>query len=175
MFETYVPPPSPWIDRLPNELFSVKPVELKLPIRRDPISCSFQLSNKSDKHVSFRVKTTNPFKYSVQPRSCILLPRSQINVTVTMRALKGFPDIRCTEKFLVQCVAVPPGTTLEEITPEMFDKEAENHVEECRLDAFLTYRDVDPVKETSGDHTAASLVLCSDSSGSFDHKITSPK
>ncbi|TYJ22859.1 hypothetical protein E1A91_A08G152700v1 [Gossypium mustelinum] len=43
------------------------------------------------------------------------------------------PDMQCKDKFLLQSVAASPGTAAKDITPEMFNKESGNHVEECKL------------------------------------------
>ncbi|KAL6522677.1 hypothetical protein OROHE_016524 [Orobanche hederae] len=177
MFSLY-PDGRPMIYRRRNELFSVKPVNLKFRVFSEPVSSSFQLLNKSDQHVAFRVKSTNPFKYSVEPKSGIVLSRSQINVTVTLVQSQKVPSfVYHDDKFLVQCVATPPGITVEEITQAMFDKDAENHVEECELvaDAIYNYggrvkETYEDLEETSEDHTALSYCTMG-SSGSFFHKI----
>ncbi|KAJ0636389.1 putative major sperm protein (MSP) [Helianthus annuus] len=48
---------------------------------RESISCSLQLSNKTENHVAFKVKTTNPKKYCVRPNTGPVLPRSTCDVT----------------------------------------------------------------------------------------------
>lgn len=161
----------------PNELVSVDPLELEFPLElKKQICCSFQLSNKTDKHVAFKVKTTNPKKYSVRPNNGIVLPRSQSNVTVTMQALKEKPStLKCNDKFLVQSVAAPPGATPKDITAEMFNKEAGNHVEECKL--TVAYVDPpsppSPVPEESEEETSENATAVS--RGSSEHQITSAK
>ncbi|KAK5812657.1 hypothetical protein PVK06_028094 [Gossypium arboreum] len=81
------------------------------------------------------VKTTNPKKYCVRPNTGVVLPASTGNViAVTMQAQKEAPpDMQCKDKFLLQSVAASPGTAAKDITPEMFNKESGNHVEECKL------------------------------------------
>ncbi|KAL7183994.1 hypothetical protein ACSBR2_026212 [Camellia fascicularis] len=118
-----------------SELLSIDPLELKFPFElRKQISSSFQLLNKTDKHVAFKVKTTNPKKYSVRPNNGVVLPRSTCNVIVTMQAQKEAPpDMQCKDRFLVQSVVARPGATPKDINPEMFNKEAGNHVEEFKL------------------------------------------
>ncbi|XP_017255421.1 vesicle-associated protein 1-1-like [Daucus carota subsp. sativus] len=161
----------------PEGLISIDPLELKFPLElKKQICCSFQLSNKSDKHVAFKVKTTNPKKYSVRPNNGIVLPRSQSNVTVTMQAQKEVPsDMQCNDKFLVQSVAAPVGATLKDITPEMFNKEAGNHVEECKLKvAYVSPpRPPSPVREESEEETSENTTAVS--RGSSEHQITSAK
>ncbi|CAK9159377.1 unnamed protein product [Ilex paraguariensis] len=43
------------------------------------------------------------------------------------------PDMQCKDKFLLQCGIAGPGATTKDITPELFNKESGNHVEECKL------------------------------------------
>ncbi|XP_006347898.1 vesicle-associated protein 1-1 isoform X1 [Solanum tuberosum] len=118
-----------------GELLQIHPVELQFPFElKKQISSSLQLSNKSDDYVAFKVKTTNPKKYCVRPNTGIVMPRSTCEVIVTMQAQKEAPpDMQCKDKFLLQSVIVSPGTMAKDITPEMFNKESGNHVEEVKL------------------------------------------
>uniref|UniRef100_A0A1D1YLN4 Vesicle-associated protein 1-1 n=1 Tax=Anthurium amnicola TaxID=1678845 RepID=A0A1D1YLN4_9ARAE len=118
-----------------GELLEIEPVELKFPFElKKQISCSLQLSNKTDDYVAFKVKTTNPKKYCVRPNTGVVLPRSTCDIIVTMQSQKESPvDMQCKDKFLVQSVIADPGSTVKDITPEMFTKESGKTVEECRL------------------------------------------
>eukprot|EP00262_Sarcandra_glabra_P007595 TRINITY_DN2048_c0_g4_i3.p1 TRINITY_DN2048_c0_g4~~TRINITY_DN2048_c0_g4_i3.p1 ORF type:complete len:240 (+),score=40.43 TRINITY_DN2048_c0_g4_i3:187-906(+) len=118
-----------------GELISIEPQELSFPFElKKQISCSLQLSNKTDNYVAFKVKTTNPKKYCVRPNTGIVLPRSTCDVIVTMQAQREAPlDMQCKDKFLLQSVVVSPGSTTKDITPEMFNKESGNLVEESKL------------------------------------------
>ncbi|KAF3448345.1 hypothetical protein FNV43_RR09058 [Rhamnella rubrinervis] len=118
-----------------GDLLSIEPLELKFPFElKKQISCSLQLSNKTDSYVAFKVKTTNPKKYCVRPNTGIVLPRSTCDVIVTMQAQKEAPaDMQCKDKFLLQSVKVNQGATPKEINAEMFNKEAGHVVEECKL------------------------------------------
>ncbi|GAB2224539.1 hypothetical protein Drorol1_Dr00005301 [Drosera rotundifolia] len=118
-----------------GELLDIEPTELKFPFElRKQISCSLQLSNKTDNHVAFKVKTTNPKKYCVRPNTGVVLPRATCDVIVTMQAQKEAPpDMQCKDKFLLQSVIASPGATAKDITAEMFNKEAGHVVEECKL------------------------------------------
>ncbi|KAJ6400345.1 hypothetical protein OIU84_015908 [Salix udensis] len=83
-------------------------------------SCSMQLTNKSDKYVIFKVKTTNPKKYCVRPNTGVVMPGSTCRVTFTMQAQKEAPpDMQCKDKFLLQSVVAPDGTTTKDITSDM--------------------------------------------------------
>ncbi|XP_071730788.1 vesicle-associated protein 1-2-like [Rutidosis leptorrhynchoides] len=117
------------------ELVTVDPSELKFSFELNKqISSSLQLTNNTDNHVGFKVKTTNPKKYCVRPNTGVVLPRSSCEIIVTMQAQKEAPaDMQCRDKFLLQSVVASPGATPKDITPEMFSKEAGNAVEECKL------------------------------------------
>ncbi|XP_061996988.1 vesicle-associated protein 1-2-like [Rosa rugosa] len=118
-----------------GELLNIDPQELQFPFElKKQISCSLQLSNKTDDYVAFKVKTTNPKKYCVRPNTGVVLPRSTCDVIVTMQAQKEKPtDMQCKDKFLLQSVVASPGATTKDITPEMFNKESGHNVEECKL------------------------------------------
>ncbi|XP_050387127.1 vesicle-associated protein 1-2-like [Argentina anserina] len=118
-----------------GELLNIEPQELQFPFElKKQISCSLQLSNKTDDYVAFKVKTTNPKKYCVRPNTGVVLPRSTCDVIVTMQAQKEKPsDMQCKDKFLLQSVVTSAGATTKDITPEMFNKESGHSVEECKL------------------------------------------
>ncbi|XP_010258955.1 PREDICTED: vesicle-associated protein 1-2 [Nelumbo nucifera] len=118
-----------------GEFLGIEPQELKFPFElKKQISCSLQLSNKTDNYVAFKVKTTNPKKYCVRPNTGIVLPRSTCDVIVTMQAQREAPpDMQCKDKFLLQSVIASPGATPKDINPEVFNKESGNLVEECKL------------------------------------------
>ncbi|KAL4592980.1 hypothetical protein LXL04_005989 [Taraxacum kok-saghyz] len=118
-----------------GELLNVEPLELKFPFElKKQISCSLLLLNKTDNHVAFKVKTTNPKKYCVRPNTGVVMPRSTCDVIVTMQAQKEAPpDMVCKDKFLLQSVVATPGAAAKDITPEMFSKQSGRVVEECKL------------------------------------------
>ncbi|KAL9265596.1 Vesicle-associated protein 1-2-like protein [Drosera capensis] len=124
-----------------GELLDIEPTELKFPFElRKQISCSLQLSNKTDNHVAFKVKTTNPKKYCVRPNTGVVLPRATCDVIVTMQAQKEAPpDMQCKDKFLLQSVIASPGAAAKNITAEMFNKEAGDVVEECKLRVIYVF------------------------------------
>ncbi|XP_009600288.1 vesicle-associated protein 1-2 [Nicotiana tabacum] len=135
-----------------GELLQIEPIELQFPFElKKQIACSLQLTNKSDNYVAFKVKTTNPKKYCVRPNTGIVMPHSTCDVTVTMQAQKEAPpDMQCKDKFLLQSVVAGPGTTPKDITPEMFNKESGNHVDECKLRvAYVPPQPPSPVQEGS--------------------------
>ncbi|XP_019189007.1 PREDICTED: vesicle-associated protein 1-2 [Ipomoea nil] len=118
-----------------GDLLHIEPLELKFQFElKKQIACSLQLTNKSDNYVAFKVKTTNPKKYCVRPNTGIVVPHSTCDVIVTMQAQKEAPpDMQCKDKFLLQCAIASPGATPKDITPEMFNKESGNRVEESKL------------------------------------------
>lgn len=118
-----------------GELLTVQPTELKFPFElKKQSSCSLQLFNNSDHYVAFKVKTTSPKKYCVRPNTGIVLPKSSCDVTVTMQAQREAPlDLQCKDKFLVQSVITPYGAEMKDISQDMFNKDNENVVEECKL------------------------------------------
>ncbi|KAK2986168.1 hypothetical protein RJ640_008851 [Escallonia rubra] len=118
-----------------GELLSIDPQELQFPFElKKQISCSMQLTNRTNNYVAFKVKTTNPKKYCVRPNTGVVLPHSTCDVIVTMQAQKEAPpDMQCKDKFLLQSAVASPGATTKDITPEMFNKESGNQVEECKL------------------------------------------
>lgn len=141
-----------------EELVIIDPLDLKFPLElKKSISTSFEVINKTDNHVAFKVKTNNPRKYTVRPNSGIVLPRSRSNVTVTMQPqLELPPDMECKDKFLVQSVITNPGSTPKDINPDMFNRSGGNHVEECKLKVIYVSppRKPSPVPEDSEEGTS---------------------
>ncbi|XP_058082276.1 vesicle-associated protein 2-2-like isoform X2 [Magnolia sinica] len=121
------------------ELLEIQPKELKFVFElKKQCHCSVQLVNNSDEYVAFKVKTTSPKKYSVRPNTGIVLPKSTCDFTVTMQAQQAAPpDIQCRDKFLIQSMVVPFGTTVEDITSSLFTKENGRYIEENKLKVIL--------------------------------------
>ncbi|KQJ83783.1 vesicle-associated protein 1-2 isoform X2 [Brachypodium distachyon] len=136
-----------------KELLGIEPLELRFPFEtKKQISCSMQLTNRTDDYIAFKVKTTSPKKYCVRPNSGIVPPRSTSDVIVTMQALKEAPpDMQCKDKFLVQSAVVREGTAVKDITGEMFKKESGNVVDEVKLKVVYVQppRPPSPVREGS--------------------------
>ncbi|KAK8948071.1 Vesicle-associated protein 1-3 [Platanthera guangdongensis] len=109
-------------------LLRIQPTELKFTYELNRHStCTIQMSNDREDYVAFKVKTTNPKKYSVRPNIGVVLP-------VTMQAYKEAPlDAQCKDKFLVQSVVASHGATTNDITVEMFNKEPNKVVDEFKL------------------------------------------
>lgn len=155
-----------------GDLLNIQPSELKFQFElKKQSSCSLQLSNKTDKYVAFKVKTTNPKKYCVRPNAGIVLPRTTCNVTVMMQAPKEAPvDLQCKDKFLLQSVVVPDGVTTRDITPEMFNKEDGKVLEEFKLRVvYIPANPPSPVPEEAeeGSSPRASVVENGHQNGSL--------
>lgn len=120
---------------MPSELLSIQPGELKFPFElKKQISSSLRLVNSSDNNVAFKVKTTNPKKYCVRPNTGVVQPNSSQDVTVTMQAQRETPpDMQCKDKFLVQSVVAPPGSSTKEVSQDLFNKELGNEIHEAKL------------------------------------------
>ncbi|KAK8934345.1 Vesicle-associated protein 1-3 [Platanthera zijinensis] len=116
-------------------LLRIQPTELKFTYELNRHStCTIQMSNDREDYVAFKVKTTNPKKYSVRPNIGVVLPGTTCNVLVTMQAYKEAPlDAQCKDKFLVQSVVASHGATTKDITVEMFNKEPNKVVDEFKL------------------------------------------
>ncbi|CAL9087747.1 vesicle-associated protein [Musa troglodytarum] len=130
-------------------LLNIQPSELRFAFElKKQSSCSFQLTNKTDQYVAFKVKTTNPKKYCVRPNSGIISPRSSCDVTVTMQAQKEAPhDMQCKDKFLLQSVIAEHGAATTDITAEMFNREPGKLVEEFKLRVTYVMASPPPVSE----------------------------
>ncbi|KAF5194404.1 Vesicle-associated protein 1-1 [Thalictrum thalictroides] len=140
-----------------RDLLNIHPSELKFPFElKKQSSSSLQLTNKTEEYVAFKVKTTNPKKYCVRPNTGVVLPGATCDVTVTMQAQKEMPaDMQCKDKFLLQSVTVPNGTTTKDITSEMFNKEAGKVVEEFKLRVvYIPANPPSPVPEESEEGTS---------------------
>uniref|UniRef100_A0A7N0VLY5 MSP domain-containing protein n=1 Tax=Kalanchoe fedtschenkoi TaxID=63787 RepID=A0A7N0VLY5_KALFE len=128
-----------------GELLGIEPQELKFNFEvKKQISTTLQLSNKTDHYVAFK-------KYSVRPNAGIVLPRSTSDIIVTMQAQKEVPvELQSKDKFLLQSVIAPDGSTPKDISPEMFSKEAGNNVEECKLRVvYVVPQRTSPIPEGS--------------------------
>ncbi|XP_021756307.1 vesicle-associated protein 1-3-like [Chenopodium quinoa] len=135
-----------------GDLLNIEPTELRFNFEvRKQANCSMTLTNKTDKYVAFKVKTTNPKKYCVRPNTGVVLPGGTCEVTVTMQAQKEAPlDMQCKDKFLVQSAMAPDGSTAKDITSEMFNKDDGKVVEEFKLRViYIPANPPSPVPEES--------------------------
>ncbi|KAH9765577.1 Vesicle-associated protein 2-2 [Citrus sinensis] len=130
-----------------EELLDIQPLELKFTFEvKKQSTCVIQLGNKSDQCVAFKVKTTSPKKYCVRPNVSIIKPKAISDFTVTMQAQHvAPPDLQCKDKFLIQGIVVPFGTSDEDITSDMFAKDSGKYVEEKKLRVILMSPPQSPV------------------------------
>nr|BAJ88472.1 predicted protein [Hordeum vulgare subsp. vulgare] len=139
-------------------LLRVCPSELKIPyeVKRQR-SCCMQLINKTDKYVAFKVKTTNPRKYSVRHTCGILQPRSSCSVTVTMQAPRDMQlDHHCKDKFLVQSAVARDGATMRDLVPELFTRAPGRLIEEFKLRVvYIAANPPSPVPEEAEEEDAS--------------------
>ncbi|XP_009803909.1 vesicle-associated protein 2-2-like [Nicotiana sylvestris] len=130
-----------------TQLMEIQPHELKFTFEvKKQSSCAVHLVNITDQYVAFKVKTTSPKKYCVRPNIGVIKPKSTYDFTVTMQAQRTAPsDMQCKDKFLIQGTVVPFGTSEEEITPSMFNKDNRKYIEECKLRVVLVSPPKSPV------------------------------
>ncbi|KAA3486455.1 vesicle-associated protein 2-2-like isoform X1 [Gossypium australe] len=124
-----------------TQLLEIEPKELDFVfILKKPCSCSVRLTNKTDQHIAFKVKTTSPKKYCVRPNVGIIMPKARYDFTVIMQAQREAPpDLICRDKFLIQSTVVPVGTNDEDITSATFVKDSGRYIEEHKLKvAFIS-------------------------------------
>ncbi|WVZ59542.1 hypothetical protein U9M48_009667 [Paspalum notatum var. saurae] len=142
------------------DLLDVDPPELQFPFVLDKqISCPLRITNKTDRTVAFKVKTTNPRKYCVRPNNGVVPPRSPCTVVVTMQAQTvAPPDLQCKDKFLVQSVVVSDGLSAKDITSHMFMKEGRNTVQEVKLKVVYVMPP-EPPSEIAEEHDGLERVL----------------
>ncbi|XP_019187704.1 PREDICTED: vesicle-associated protein 2-2-like isoform X2 [Ipomoea nil] len=147
------------------DLLDIIPRDVKFTFEsKKQSTCTIRLANKSDKDVAFKVKTTNPKKYSVRPNAGVLSPKSSCDFTITMQAQREPPpDMICKDKFLVQGATVPEGTTEEDITSEMFAKDDGKYVQENKLRVILVIPSETPVQSPmNGVHSHQSRSVLAD-------------
>ncbi|KAF3454385.1 hypothetical protein FNV43_RR04832 [Rhamnella rubrinervis] len=120
-------------------LLEIQPKELKFICElKKQSSCSISMTNNTDCHVAFKVKTTSPKKYCVRPNVGVIMPKSICEFTVTMQAPRTPPlDFECKDKFLIQSTIVPAGTSDEEITANTFVRNGDKYVEEKKMRVAL--------------------------------------
>ncbi|CAN6235745.1 unnamed protein product [Urochloa humidicola] len=158
------------------ELLGIEPLELQFPFElKKQISCSMQLTNRTDDYIGFKVKTTSPKKYCVRPNSGIVPPRSTSDVIVTMQAQKEEPlDMQCKDKFLVQSVIVAEGTSPKDITGNLFIKQSGNVVDEVKLKVVYVPppKPPSPVREGSEEGSSPRLSLSDGSTLNYQEMQT---
>lgn len=118
-----------------NQFISVHPEELKFIFELEKQThCDLKVSNHTEHHVAFKVKTTSPKKYFVRPNTGIIQPWDSCTIRVTLQSQREYPpDMQCKDKFLLQSTIVPPHTELDDLPPDTFIKDSGKALEECKL------------------------------------------
>ncbi|KAK7245717.1 hypothetical protein RIF29_40566 [Crotalaria pallida] len=123
-----------------TELLKIEPHELTFVFELNKqSSCLLHLSNTTPHYVAFKVKTTSPKKYIVNPNNGIIKPHITCDLTVTMQA-QSTPlpvDFSCKDKFLIQSTIVPLGSTEDCISSDLFVKDNGKYVEEKKVRVVL--------------------------------------
>ncbi|XP_027080099.1 vesicle-associated protein 2-1 isoform X1 [Coffea arabica] len=133
-----------------NQLISVQPDELHFQFELEKQSfCDLKVSNTTEHHVAFKVKTTSPKKYFVRPNTGVIQPWDSCVIRVTLQAQREYPpDMQSKDKFLLQSTIVPPNTDVDELPPNTFSKESGKTIEECKLKVvYLTPNSVPGISE----------------------------
>ncbi|KAL2472108.1 Vesicle-associated protein 2-1 [Abeliophyllum distichum] len=124
-----------------NQLISVQPEDLKFQFELEKQSyCDLKVTNRTEHHVAFKVKTTSPKKYFVRPNTGVVLPWDSCIIRVTLQAQREYPpDKQSKDKFLLQSTTVDPHTDVNELSPDIFSKVGERTIEECKLKVIYVF------------------------------------
>nr|XP_017222086.1 PREDICTED: vesicle-associated protein 2-1-like [Daucus carota subsp. sativus] len=118
-----------------NQSLSIHPDELKFQFELEKqICCDLRVSNTTDQHVAFKVKTTSPKKYFVRPNTGVIQPWDSCMIRVTLQAQQDYPpDMQCKDKFLLQSTKVAPETDIDELPQDTFNKDSGRTIEDSKL------------------------------------------
>ncbi|XP_037467228.1 cysteine-rich receptor-like protein kinase 2 isoform X2 [Triticum dicoccoides] len=120
-----------------DDMLGIEPLRLHFSFELNKqMSCALQLTNEMDCYIAFDVENTSPVSYNTQPQKGIMPPRSKCNVKITLQPQGKAPRDRANE-FVVWSTTVNGGLTIEDITRNMFIKEADNVVDEVNLDVVF--------------------------------------
>ncbi|XP_011168467.1 motile sperm domain-containing protein 2 isoform X2 [Solenopsis invicta] len=95
-----------------EQLLSIEPSEV-ITFNRDgnDITGTITLTNiKTDKSLSYKIKTTSPEKFRVRPSSGVLQPSEQRNVTVVLQPGYNVRGLLYNDRFLVMCLPLKNAT-----------------------------------------------------------------
>jgi serine/threonine protein kinase len=128
-----------------DDMLGVEPLELLFRFNKEKIlSCSVELSNDTDGYIAFKIETTSPLPYSIEPTKDIVKPRSKFSVDIKLPfgSIQDYKaalqcrssNERCSNELIVQSFKVNEGLTSKDINKNMFDKHTEgHHVDEIHL------------------------------------------
>ncbi|KAL2472508.1 Vesicle-associated protein 2-1 [Abeliophyllum distichum] len=118
-----------------NRLVSVHPEDLTFHFELEKHSyCDLKITNNTENHVAFKVKTTSPKKYFVRPNTGVIHPWDSSVIRVTLQAQREYPPVmQCKDKFLLQSTIVPPNVDVDQLPQDTFNKEGGRTIEERKL------------------------------------------
>jgi len=87
------------------------------------VTSSMKLQNPSDKKVYFKIKTTAPKRYCVKPNSGVVVPKSEVQIAVSLQPFDYDPAEKNKHKFMVQSMFAPDG---QEVDQDKLWKEADS-------------------------------------------------
>ncbi|XP_065578430.1 vesicle-associated membrane protein-associated protein B-like [Artemia franciscana] len=101
-----------------------------------PSTATMVISNKTEKRVCFKVKTTAPRKYCVKPTTGVLEANSSVTILVSLQPFDiNDPAERGKHKFQVLSVAVPEGMiNLDNVWKEVAPEDIHDWKLKCILD-----------------------------------------
>ncbi|KJE92913.1 hypothetical protein CAOG_03795 [Capsaspora owczarzaki ATCC 30864] len=73
------------------------------------VTSMLALSNPLNEPIHFKIKTTNPKRYSVRPNAGVVPPQSTVEVAVSLQALKEPIEEKFKDKFQVQSIVGNSG------------------------------------------------------------------
>ncbi|GMP95663.1 hypothetical protein CsSME_00044621 [Camellia sinensis var. sinensis] len=118
-----------------GQFISVQPDELKFQFELEKQSYSdLKVTNNTEHHVAFKVKTTSPKKYFVRPNTGVIHPWDSCVIRVTLQAQTEYPpDMQCKDKFLLQSTIVASDADVDELPQDTFNKDSGRTIQECKL------------------------------------------
>ncbi|XP_051209192.1 uncharacterized protein [Lolium perenne] len=123
-----------------NDMLGVEQLELQFANsgndKHHILSCSVELSNDTDSFIAFKIQTTCPLPYSIEPNKDIVKPRSKCSVDITLPAAntEDHNNKQYTKGFIVQSIKVNEGLTTNDINEGMFHQHIKGqHVDEIYL------------------------------------------
>lgn len=105
-------PPSGFGDQVSEEQFlSIEPEAVTFNKEGNEIIARIVLKNvTTDKHLSYKIKTTSPQKFRVRPSSGIISPSERCSVTVVFQPGYNLRGLSNNDRFLVMCLPVKNST-----------------------------------------------------------------
>jgi hypothetical protein len=139
---------------LDDDMLGVEPLELHFRYNKKQIlSCSVELNNHTDGYIAFKIETTSPLPYSIEPDKDIVKPRSKCSVDITlpiadtddhMAALQytSTSSKQPTKVFIVKSIKVNECLTANNINQDMFDMHRAGHnVDEIDLTVVFSSKE----------------------------------